>query len=80
MSVEEGHVPFAIVQTNVLTPTLNPDTEQVGVVGVDKVAGPATTVHVPVPMAGVFPFNVEVEEQIVESNPALETVGNGSTI
>ncbi len=79
VSVDEGHVPFATVQINVLTPTFNPVTEQVGVVGVDKVAVPATTVHVPFPMAGVFPFNVEVEEQIVESNPALEIVGNGST-
>lgn len=79
VSEEEGQVPLAMVQTNVFTPTLNPVTPQDGEVAVNKDAPPAVTVHVPFPITGVFPFKVEVVEQMVESKPALATVGNGST-
>lgn len=79
VSDDEGQVPLAIVQTNVFTPTLNPVTTQTGEVAANNEAPPATTVHVPVPIVGVFPFKVEFAEQMVESKPALATVGNGST-
>jgi hypothetical protein len=46
----------------------------------ETLADPATTVHIPDPIAGVLPFSVENEVQIVESNPAFAAVGKLSTI
>lgn len=75
----DGQVPFEMVQTNVLMPLLIPVIPHVGEDGDVKVPVPTTVVHNPLPIAGVFPFNVEVAAQMVESNPAFAAEGNGST-
>lgn len=68
-----------IVQTNVLVPMLSPDIADVGEDGVVMVPAPETTLQFPVPIVGTFPFNEDVDEQIVESSPAFAAVGKGST-
>ena len=68
-----------IVQTNVLVPMLSPDIAEVGEDGVVMVPAPETTLQLPVPIVGIFPFNEDIDEQIVESNPAFAAVGKGST-
>jgi hypothetical protein len=68
-----------MVQPNVLVPTVIPVMAEFGDVGLITLAVPTITVHAPVPTDGILPFNAEDEEQIVESNPALAVVGNGST-
>ena len=80
MSLDDGHVPLLIVQTNVLVPTDNPVTPEVGELGVVTVALPAMTVHVPVPTVGVFPASVVVVAQTVWSNPAAAAVGDWSLV
>jgi hypothetical protein len=67
VSKVEGHVPLLIVHTKVLVPTVRPVIAEFGDVGSVTLAVPATTVHNPVPSEGLFPFNDEEEEQIVES-------------
>src|SRR5205823_329104 len=49
VSLEAGHVPLVIDHTNVLAPTDNAVTPDVGELGVVTVALPAITVHAPVP-------------------------------
>ena len=78
VSVVEGQVPLDIVQTNVLMPLLMPVMPQIGDDGDVNVPVPTIAVQRPVPMAGVFPFKVEVAAQMVESKPALAAEGNGS--
>ena len=73
--VEGTQTPFVIVHRNVLTPTLNPVTPDVGEVGVVTVAEPAMTVQAPVPKEGAFPASVAVGPQTAWSGPAAETVG-----
>jgi hypothetical protein len=68
-----------IVQTKVFVPTERPVINEFGDVGSLTLAEPAITVHTPVPIAGVLPFNVDTAEQMVESDPAFATVGKGST-
>lgn len=80
LSADGGQVPFEIVQTNVFVPTLNPLTPGVAEVVDVRVPVPAVIVHIPDPIIGMFPFKTEAVEQIVESNPALATVGKGSII
>jgi hypothetical protein len=75
LSADAVHEPFVIVHRNVFTPTLNPVTPEVGEEGVVTVAPPAVTVHVPVPVTGVFAASVAVVIQTVWSGPAAETVG-----
>ena len=62
-SVDGVQTPFEMVHRNVLTPTDNPVTPDVGEVGVVTVAPPAITVHAPVPTVGVFPASVAVVAQ-----------------
>ena len=64
-----------MVQTKVLTPTLNPVTPELGDVGVVKIPVPATTVHNPVPTVGVLPASVPEVIQINWSIPAFDAVG-----
>lgn len=80
MSDEEGQVPLLIVQTKVLSPTLIPLTPGVADVVEVNVPEPLMIVQLPFPDEGMFPFNVDAGEQIVESNPALAVVGSGSTV
>lgn len=75
----EGQVPLEMVHTNVLMPLLIPVMPHVGEEGDVNVPVPTTVVQSPLPMVGVFPFNVEVAEQMVESKPAFAAEGNGST-
>jgi hypothetical protein len=76
VSLEEGHTPLLIVQTNEFVPTESPVIPAVGSPGVVTEAVPAMTVHAPVPMVGVLPANVVVVEQTVTSDPALAVVGD----
>ena len=64
-SVLGVHVPFVMFHTNVFTPVVNPVTPEFGSSGSVTVAVPAVTVHVPVPITGVFAANVAVGEQMV---------------
>ncbi len=64
VSLEEGQVPLAIVQTTVLVPTDNPAIPEAGSVGVVTMAPPAKTVQVPVPTVGVLPARVAVLLQV----------------
>jgi hypothetical protein len=68
-----------MVQTKVFVPTVRPVIAVFGEEGVITLAPPATTVHNPVPIPGVFPFSDDDDEQMVESNPAFAIVGKGST-
>ena len=79
-SVEGGHVPLVIVHRNVLEPTTNPVTPEVGELGVVIVPVPLTKLHMPVPIAGVFPANVAVAVHNDWSGPALAVVGAASTV
>ena len=63
--MEGGHVPLVVVHRNVLIPTLNPVTPEVGEAGMVTVALPATTVQTPVPTIGAFPLRVAVVTQTV---------------
>jgi len=58
-----------------LTPILIPVTAEEFDVGDETVPVPAITDHIPVPTIGALAFNVEADEQIVESNPAFAIVG-----
>lgn len=80
VSVVGTQVPFEIVHTNTLTPTLTPVIEDVGDVGLVIVPLPETIVHKPVPTIGVLPFSVADDAQIIKSEPALAIVGNASTL
>ena len=64
-SVLGVHVPLVIVQVKVFTPVVKPITPEFGSSGSVTVAVPAVTVHVPVPIVGVFADKVAVGEQIV---------------
>ena len=76
-SVDAVHVPFEMVQRRVaLEPTVTPVTVDVREVGVVIVAVPLTTVHVPVPTAGLFAARVKFPLlQLEMSEPALAVVG-----
>src|SRR5713101_8017058 len=80
VSFEAGHVAFVIVQTNVLAPTDNPVTPDVGEPGVVTVALPAITVHAPAPTVGAFPAKVAVAAQTDWSGPAFDAVGGVSLV
>lgn len=75
VSLEDGHEPLVIVQTNLLAPVLRPVTAEVGDTGVVIVALPVITVHAPVPIEGAFPPSVVELEHTVWSAPALAVVG-----
>lgn len=75
VSLEGEHVPLLIVQTNLFAPADKFVTPEPGLPGVVTVAVPVITVHVPVPIAGVFPARVAVVEHNVWSGPAFEVVG-----
>ena len=74
---------FEMVQRKVVTPTDNPVTPVVALVGemMDGLPGPATTDHIPEPTVGVFPVMVAVEVglQIFWSGPAKEAEGGWLT-
>jgi hypothetical protein len=57
-SIEDGHVPLEIVQRKTFAPTVSPVTAELGELGETIVPVPETSVHVPVPVDGVFPANV----------------------
>ena len=76
VSLEAGHVPLVIVQTNVLDPRERPVTPEVGELGVVTVELPAITVHAPVPTVGVLPANIAVVAQTDWSDPAFAVVGD----
>lgn len=76
VSRDGGQVAFVIVQTNVLIPTVNPVTPEIGSVGIVTEALPTSTVHEPDPIVGVFPVKIDVELHAVWSGPAFATVGD----
>ena len=71
---ESAQTPFKSVHLKVLAPIVNPDTVEVGLVGLANVPVPPTTVHVPPPVVGVFPAKVAEVAQIVWSGPAFDVV------
>ena len=75
VSVEFGQVPFDVVHTKVLMPVVNVVTVELFKVGFVTEEPPAITDHIPVPIEGIFEFNVDVDAQIVKSVPALAVVG-----
>jgi len=64
----------------VFVPTLNPLTEEFAADGFAIVPLPATSVHIPVPIAGKFPLRITEVEQIVVSFPAKAVVGFALTM
>ena len=76
VSLDDRHVPFVIVHTNVFAPTDSPVTPEVGELGVITVELPAITDHAPVPTDGVLPAKVAVVEQTVWSGPAFDVFGD----
>lgn len=81
-SVDAVQLPLVIDQRRVAeAPRANPVTPELGEEGVVMVAVPDTKVHVPVPVAGVFPTKVAVVTQAanVWSLPAF-TVGKFGTL
>jgi hypothetical protein len=65
VEVEFAQTPFPIVHWNTFTPTPKVLTALVGNVGVAIVPAPETKLHVPVPIAGVFPFKFAVVAQTI---------------
>ena len=62
-------------------PATSPVTVDVGEAGFVMAAVPATTVHTPVPVTGVFPAKVVVVPlQMLWSVPALAVVGSAKTL
>jgi hypothetical protein len=64
-SWEGGQVPLVIDQRNVFGPTPRFVTVEVGEFGETIVPDPDVSVHVPVPLTGVFPASVAVVEHTV---------------
>jgi len=71
-----------MVQRNVYAPTTETVTFEVAEFAFenDAVPGPATSVHVPVPVVGVLPASVAVRPQTEASAPALDAVGGAFTV
>ena len=65
VSLDGAQLPLLIVHTNVLFPTDNPVTPEVGLPGVVTTDVPAITVHKPVPTEGVLPARVAVVKHTV---------------
>lgn len=61
-----------------MTPILIPVTADEFDVGDETIPVPAITDQTPVPTIGTLAFNVEDDEQIVESNPAFDAVGKSN--
>jgi hypothetical protein len=74
-SVEAVHGAFAMVQRKVFGPTPRAVIPETGLVGVEIVPAPLTSVQVPVPTTGVFAAIVAVVAQTAWSGPAFDTVG-----
>lgn len=64
-SEEDGQDPLEIIQRKVFIPVLNPFTGEVGEFEFEMIPVPATNVHTPVPIAGLFPANTAEAEQTV---------------
>jgi len=62
-----------------VVPAVSPVIVEVGPEGVVTIPAPETTVHVPVPVVGVFPAKVAVLAQMDWLGPASEAVGGAST-
>ncbi len=78
-SLDAAQAPLLMVHLKVAAPVTNPVTPDVGLVGVVTVAVPATTVHAPVPVAGVLPAKVAVLTlHRFWSGPALLVLGKAS--
>ena len=60
VSFVAGHEPLDIVHTRIFVPVVKPVTAELFTLGDVTEAPPETTDHVPVPAAGIFPFNVAV--------------------
>ena len=69
-SSEVLHIPFEIVQRKIFSPLLKPLTTVFGSFALSNDAAPTTTVHKPIPTAGVLPWRVVVSRHIAWSIPA----------
>ena len=78
LSVVDGQFPLAIVHFNMLVaPAVKPVMPDVSLCSVVMIAEPDTTLHVPTPMAAVFPVSAVVAMlHSVWSAPASAVVGN----
>lgn len=68
-----GQTPFPIVHFKTLVPVAKPTTALVAALGVEMVAVPDKTDHVPVPTVGTLPLNV-VEGELMHSAWLIPTV------
>lgn len=75
VSLDAGQVPFTMLHTNVLTPMLRPDTDEVAEFTLATVPEPPMRVQVPVPTPAMLAAKVEELEQICWFTPALAVVG-----
>lgn len=80
VDIDAGHTPLLIVQRNTFTPTPNAVIPLFGKVGEVIVPAPDIKVQLPVPTAGVLPFNVATVAQIVWFAPAFDMVGFASRV
>ena len=75
MSFSAGQFPFPIDQTYVYVPAPEKLTDEVGLNEEVTAGEDPNGIQVPVPIDGVFPFNVPLYVHNVWSTPALETLG-----
>src|SRR5665213_2371246 len=72
--------PFEVVHSKIFVPTESPLTEEFAADGFAIVPLPATSVHIPVSIAGKFPLRITEVEQIAVSLPAFAVVGFALTM
>jgi hypothetical protein len=82
LSCDAVHGALAMVQRKVYAPATETVTFVVARLALTNVAvpGPATNVHVPVPVVGVLPASVVVKPHTEASGPAFDAVGGALTI
>ena len=78
VELEDGQTPFPTVHIKIFAPAPNAVRPDVGELILEINPDPDTKVHVPVPMAGIFPLKVAVVAHTLCEAPALDTVGLAS--
>lgn len=76
----DAHTPLPMVHANTLDPTPTDVIALLGELGLVMVPAPDTSVHVPVPTAGVLPASTVEVAQMVWLGPATDVVGKSSRV